>query len=60
LPDPFEPAENDPAKMTSADLVKLEDFIKSVKNGKSFLKYLHSKREFNNPENLNVILKIFY
>jgi len=56
LPDPFEPNENDPSKMTSSDLEDLEDLVNSVKSGKSYLKHLHGKREFNNPENLNVII----
>jgi hypothetical protein len=41
--------------MTENDLEKLQIIIDTVKQGRSFINHLKSKREFNNPENVQVL-----
>jgi hypothetical protein len=40
--------------MTENDLERLQIIIDTVKQGRSFIDHLKSKREFNNPENIQV------
>ena len=54
IPDPFEPSEKDESNISESDIEKIQLLIENAKQGKSFIESLKSKREFNNPENLQV------
>lgn len=57
LPSPYVPTEYDTVKISESDIEKLENIIDTVKQGKSYIEHIKSKREYNNPENIQV--KIF-
>ena len=59
LPDAFEPPENDPSIMSENDLQRLQNIISTVKQGKSFIEHIQTKREFSNPENIQVSTNLF-
>ena len=59
LPDAYESPENDPSIMSENDLQRLQNIISTVKQGKSFIEHLQTKREFNNPENIQVSTNFF-
>ncbi len=54
LPNPYVPNEFDTVKISDSDIEKLETIIDTVKQGKSYIEHIKSKREYNNPEYIQV------
>ncbi len=55
LPDPvYFNLEDKESFFKDADLDNIYDLLDQAKNGKSFVKDIHNKREFKNPEYLQV------